>query len=172
MIKDNNKEGELHSMGSRKKMRVNIINVIKLLFLLALIILFIYRIIDAIENKSSIQKFYEKSGDGKFFLYAPYILIVIEVIAVFQKCQAAVIMSLIDIMMGIVIILYECMVLFAKMINVGDTHNIGAKPIASFILCVIGVMVIGFKLAVVKIEKNKKLKKNNNIKKMNTKIHS
>lgn len=147
---------------NKTPIRINVANVIKLFFIIVLAILFLYRLDDAFDNMNGIKKFYTDSGDGWFFLLAPYFMIILEMIAVFQKARIAIAMSIISIMTSIVIFLYENMIIFAKLVNMGRSHDIGAKPASTFILCVISIVVIAFKAADMRAEKNKKINKNQN----------
>lgn len=141
---------------NKNRSRVDVINVLKAVFLVVLAILFIYRLSDLLGNLYGVKSFYKNSGDGWFFLLGPYIIIITEMVAVFQKYIISIAMSIMCIMMGIVVLLYENMILFARLVNTGRMHDIGAKPFATFLLCVIGIFIIAFKMACVRMENRKK----------------
>ena len=142
---------------NKSRSRVDVINVLKAAFLVVLAILFIYRLSDLFDNLYGIKSFYKNSGDGWFFLLAPYIIIIMEMVAVFQKYIISIAMSIMSIMLGIVIFLYENMILFARLVNTGRLHDIGARPVSTLLLCIVAVVIIAFKMACVRMERNKKL---------------
>ncbi len=119
---------------------------LKILMAAGLAVMLLIRGINALMHIDEIREYYSGAGFWVCMAFMPYALIITEITALFLKKAPSVIMSLLTLGAGLIVLAFEALFSFTKIMSGMSTEGTGFSLPSDIFLCVISVGVILLKL--------------------------